>query len=46
MGSFKKHRTIFCDKPVCVCSTRAMHEGAKTEDSKGLRERNMSLYSV
>ena len=31
---------------LCVQSTCAMPEGAKTEAPKGLRERNMSLYNV
>ena len=30
---------------MCVRSTCAMPEGAKTEAPKGLRERNMSLYN-
>ena len=45
MGSNKKHRTTFCGKPVCVAQVQCL-KGAKTEDPKRLRERNMSLYSV
>ena len=45
MGSHKKSGTIFCGKPVCVGDVQCP-KGAMTEAQKGLRERNMSLYSV
>ena len=46
MGSDKNAELHFRDKPVCMCSRRAMPKGAKTEVPKGLRERNMSIYSI
>ena len=45
MGSHKKNGTTFCGKPVCVGDVQCP-KGAMTEAQKGLRERNMSLYSV
>ena len=45
MGSHKKSGTTFCGKPVCVRDVQCP-KGAMTEAQKGLRERNMSLYSV
>ena len=45
MGSHKKSGTTFCGKPVCVGDVQCP-KGAMTEAQKGLRERNMSLYSV
>ena len=44
MGSHKKSGTTFCGKPVCV--DVQCPKGAMPEAQKGLRERNMSLYSV
>ena len=40
-----KSNTTFCGKPVCVGDVQCP-KGAMTEAQKGLRERNMSLYSV
>ena len=37
--------TTFCGKPVCVGDVQCP-KGAMTEAQKGLRVRNMSLYSV
>ena len=45
MGSHTKCGTTFCGKPVCVGDVQCP-KGAMTEAPKGLRERNMSLYSV
>ena len=45
MGSHKKSETTFCGKPVCVGDIQCP-KGAMTEDQRGLRERNISLYSV
>ena len=45
MGSHKKSGTTFCGKPVCVGDVQCP-KGAMTEAQKGLRKRNMSLYSV
>ena len=45
MGSLKKRGTTFCGKPVCVRDVQCP-KGAMTEARKGLRERNMSFYSV
>ena len=43
----KKSRPTFCGKPVCVCVGDVQcPKGAMTEAQKGLRERNMSLYSI
>ena len=45
MGSHKKSATTFCGKPLCVGDVQCP-KGVMTEAQKGLRERNMSLYSV
>ena len=45
MGSHKKSGTKFCGKPVCVGDVQ-WSKGAMTEAQTGLRERNMSVYSV
>ena len=45
MGINKHHGTTFCGKLVCVAQVQGP-TGAKTEASKGLGDRNRSLYSV
>ena len=45
MGRHNKSGTTFCGQPVCVGDVQ-YPKGTMTEAQKGLRERNMSLYSV